>query len=91
MIRDLVRVGVREQTACRILELERSTFQHRPKGPGKEEEALREELRSLALRHRRDGYRRVAALLRRLGRQVNPKRVYRLWKEVHLDNTPAPP
>jgi len=85
MITTLVRAGVREQTACRILELARSTFQYRPKGHGKEEEALREELRSLARAHRRYGYRRIAALLRRLGRQVNPKRVYRLWKEEHLE------
>jgi len=37
-------------------------------------------MRQLALKHPRYGYRRIWALLRRAGEQVNHKRVYRLWK-----------
>ncbi len=40
---------------------------------------LRRRERALALAHRRYGYRRVHALLRREGETVNAKRVYRLW------------
>jgi putative transposase len=37
-----------------------------------------------AQRHPRYGYRRVWALLRRQGRRVNHKRLYRLWREQGL-------
>ncbi len=38
----------------------------------------------MARAHKRYGYRRVWALLRRKGKRVNLKRVYRLWKESGL-------
>jgi len=41
-------------------------------------------MRQLALKHRRYGYRRVAALLRREGEILNEKRAYRLWKAEKL-------
>jgi putative transposase len=43
-----------------------------------------ERLKILAHRHPRYGYRRLTALLRRQGYQVNPKRVHRLWKKLGL-------
>ena len=45
---------------------------------------LRERLRSLAAERRRFGYRRLTVLLRREGWAVNPKRVYRLYREEGL-------
>ena len=48
------------------------------------DEQLRPRLRELALAHRRYGYRRIAALLRREGEVVNDKRVHRLWKRDGL-------
>jgi transposase InsO family protein len=41
-------------------------------------------MRELALRHPRYGYRRVGALLRREGFEVNEKRVRRLWRQEGL-------
>jgi putative transposase len=45
---------------------------------------LLSEIRSVVEQHPRYGYRRVWALLNRARHGVNPKRVYRLWKEQGL-------
>ena len=45
---------------------------------------MRERIRTLAGKHGRYGYRRIAALLRREGKTVNTKRVHRLWKAEGL-------
>jgi putative transposase len=45
---------------------------------------LRQRLRELAGERRRFGYRRLTVLLRREGRVVNPKRVYRIYREEGL-------
>jgi putative transposase len=45
---------------------------------------LRQRLRELAAERRRYGYRRLRVLLRREGRVVNHKRVYRLYREEGL-------
>jgi putative transposase len=50
--------------------------------PGDSE--LVERLRELAGKHPRFGYRRIGILLRRTGKPVNAKRVYRLWKQAEL-------
>lgn len=50
----------------------------------KEEPALRVRIRELAYRWRRYGYRRIHVLLRREGRTVNHKRVYRIYREEGL-------
>jgi transposase InsO family protein len=52
--------------------------------PGREETALRDAIQRLALAHRHYGYRRIAALLRREGFEVNHKRVARLMREDNL-------
>ena len=80
----LVRDGhCSERRACRLLEIPRASVRYRPR-PRNGEEALRQRLHTLAHRHRRYGYRRVAAILRREGFAVNVKRVHRLWKEAGL-------
>jgi putative transposase len=48
------------------------------------QEALRGRSRQLAATYVRDGYRRLTVLLRREGRAVNAKRVYRLYDEEQL-------
>ena len=42
------------------------------------------EIRMLALRHPRHGYKRITALLRRSGWKVNRKRVLRIWRQQGL-------
>jgi putative transposase len=46
--------------------------------------ALGEELRQIAHKHSRFGYRRAHALLRRAGQQINHKRVHRVWRLMNL-------
>ena len=55
------------------------------KHPEEEESAVRAAIQEIALgHHRRYGYRRIAAELRRRGFQVNHKRVVRLMREDNL-------
>ena len=49
-----------------------------------DEEALRADIVALATRFGRYGYRRITALLRDLGWQVNHKRVERIWRREGL-------
>ena len=49
-----------------------------------DEEALRTEIVTLAGRYGRYGYRRITALLRRDGWQINHKRVERIWRQEGL-------
>jgi putative transposase len=75
--------GISQRRACALAGLPRSTLDYQYLKPAKDL-PLQTKLRELALQHKRYGYRRVAALLRRQGLQVNTKRVYRLWKQQGL-------
>jgi putative transposase len=74
--------GYSERRACRLIGVDRTGFQYRPKRP--EDVAVRVRLRELANERRRFGYRRLAVMLRRDGLQMNLKKVYRLYKEERL-------
>jgi transposase InsO family protein len=52
--------------------------------PGREETALRDVIQRLALANRHYGYRRIGALLRREGWNVNHKRLVRIMREDNL-------
>ncbi len=75
--------GASERRACRVLDQTRST-QRRQMMPLGDEEALRGDVIKLAGRYGRYGYRRVTALLRAEGWQVNHKRVERIWRQEGL-------
>jgi putative transposase len=75
--------GLSQRRACSLLHLARSTARYQGRSP-KAESELVERIRSLARKHLRFGYRRVGALLRRDGKPVNHKRVYRLWRREGL-------
>ncbi len=64
------------------MRLNRSTARYRIRRAP--QESLRTRLRELAAVRVRWGYRRLHLLLRREGHQVNPKRVYRLYREEGL-------
>ena len=68
--------GLSERTACKLLDVERSSYRYEPR-PDRNA-ALRSELVKLARQKPRYGYRRLHALLSRRGSAVNVKRVYRL-------------
>ena len=63
--------------------ISRSVARYKPKEREGESE-LRDQIRGLSRRHKRYGYRRITALIRREGLIVNHKRVHRLWKEEGL-------
>lgn len=73
---------VSQRCACRLVGISRSTVRYRPQP--RDDTALVERLRELARQRPRFGYRRLHALLRREGRRVNHKRVYRLYRAAGL-------
>ena len=74
--------GFSERRACRLVGVNRSAWQYEPLR-GKDD-AVRERMRELANERRRFGYRRLAILLKREGKGMNLKRVYRLYREERL-------
>jgi putative transposase len=72
-----------ERRGCSMVGISRSVARYEPKEREGESE-LRDQIRGLSRRHKRYGYRRVTALIRREGLIVNHKRVHRLWKEEGL-------
>jgi putative transposase len=77
------RYGASERRACRVMGRARSVVRYRC-GRSEAEPGLNREIKRLARRHPRYGYRRVHALLIRGGWSVNLKRVRRLWIELGL-------
>jgi putative transposase len=73
---------VSERRVGQVLSLSNSSLRYRSRRPAAEE--LRQRLRELARERPRYGYQRLWALLRREGRIVNHKRVYRLYCEEGL-------
>ena len=65
-------MNISERRACRVLNQHRSTQRHVA------------DMIQLARQYGRYGYRRIAALLRDAGWQVNDKRVERLWRREGL-------
>ncbi len=74
--------GLSERRACRLLELDRSSYRYEAVADGDAE--LRGKLLELARQKPRYGYRRLHVLLQRQGQAVNVKRVYRLYREEGL-------
>jgi putative transposase len=74
--------GVSEKRACELIGITRWTNRYRSRRDGQAD--LRMRLRELAGTRTRYGYRRLTVLLRREGRAVNAKRVYRLYREEGL-------
>jgi putative transposase len=74
---------VSERRACRVTGQHRSTQRYEP-AESSGEAHLVKEMRALATRQPRFGYRRIAALLRAQGWDVNDKRVHRLWRREGL-------
>jgi putative transposase len=71
-----------ERRACQLTGMGRSSCRYQERR--RDDPALRERLRELAGERRRFGYRRLTVLLRREGRVVNPKRVYRIYCQEGL-------
>lgn len=78
---------VSERRACRVVSQHRSTQRYRRVSPDYEIR-LAKRMNALAARHPRYGYRRIWALLRSEGWQINRKRIERLWR---LEGHRVPP
>ena len=78
----LKRRGLSERRSCVLVKLSRSSLHYvaHPRDDGNLEQRLRE----IARKHKRYGYRRAWALLRREQVVVNHKRVHRVWKHAGL-------
>jgi transposase InsO family protein len=78
--------GLSIERMCLLAQVSRAGFYRRwqQTAPLEEETQLRHLLQELALQHRHYGYRRLGALLRRVGHVVNHKRVRRLMREDNL-------
>jgi putative transposase len=74
--------GHSERRACELAGLARSTCRYRLRRT--DDEVLVGRLRELAAARPRFGYRRLHVLLRREGREVNRKAVYRMYKAAGL-------
>lgn len=88
LVRFLKDYGLSERRACRLAEVNRATFQYRPR-PDRNV-TLRQKLRDFAQKRRRWGFHKALATLRREGERVNHKRVQRLWREEGLHVRPRP-
>jgi transposase InsO family protein len=74
---------VSQRRVCRLMARARSTLRYSRKQRADKPTLIRE-IKRLARRHPRFGYRRIHALLSRRGWSVNLKRVRRLWNELGL-------
>ena len=77
------KLNLSDRRICRILGQHRSTQRRRPRGRA-DEERLVAGMIELVRQYGRYGYRRIAALLRDAGWQVNDKRIERLWRRGGL-------
>lgn len=68
--------------ACSALKIDRSLYVYKSRRG--EQADLKQRIREICETRVRYGYRRVHILLRRDGWTVNPKRIYRLYKELDL-------
>lgn len=77
------KLGITERQACAALGQSRSVQRHAPKRAD-DEAALTADILALARQYGRYGYKRITALLRVQGWQVNHKRVERIWRQEGL-------
>lgn len=71
--------GLSERRSCALAQLSRSTLPYQPQP--REDEAVTGELRAIALKYKRYGYRRAYVLLGKK-RPINHKRVQRRWQQA---------
>ena len=71
-----------ERRACRVIGCCRMTMRY--EAIRQDDPVLRERLKELARVRRRFGYRRIGLLLERRGMLMNPKKLYRLYREEGL-------
>lgn len=81
--------GVSIRRACRVMEVDTSTYHY--KSRRREQAGLEARIKEIAQVRVRYGYRRVQVLLRREGWADNVKRVYRIYRGLGLQLRKKPP
>ena len=77
--------GLSRRRSCALCHISRSSLGYRPRPHRRlRDQDLAAQLRQIARKHPRYGYRRAHALLCRTGTSVNVKRVHRLWRRERL-------
>jgi putative transposase len=85
MVHQLQARGLSRRRSCALCHISRSSLAYRPRlRRGLRDQQLVAQLREIARKHPRYGYRRAHALLCRSGIRVNVKRVHRLWRRERL-------
>jgi putative transposase len=74
--------GISERQACTLVGIRRNT--HRALMIVKNENELRQRIEQLAQEKPRFGYRRLTWLIRKEGKLVNHKKIYRIYRELNL-------
>jgi len=70
-----------ERRACSLLGVHRSIARYKGK---KEDQSLEKRMKEIAYEKRRYGYRRIHTILKREGKKINHKKVYRIYKKLGL-------
>lgn len=91
MVRLVDVFGVSERRACKVVGQHRSTQRLPAPAVDAFETKLRGELRRLARKHPRWGYKLAHRRLRKEGWNVNRKRIQRLWRDEGLKRPPQRP
>jgi putative transposase len=72
---------VSQRRACRVLGQQRSTQRYQAKEVSVEETQILARMHELVRKYPRYGYRMIGAKLRQEGWRINPKRMYRMWRQ----------
>ena len=84
VVERVVKAGrLSERRACELVGQPRSTQRYEVKDAGRDVD-LAKELREFSRKRPRLGYRMATAALRRMGWEINPKRVLRVWRSEGL-------
>ena len=84
MVQKISAQGVSVRQACELIGTARSSYLYQGQDERPEDHEAMKRILELARRHPRYGYRRITALLRREGRRINAKRVFRTWQDKGL-------
>lgn len=68
--------------ACAVILFDAKTYRYKSRRPG--QAALEQRIKEICQTRVRFGYRRVHVLLRREGWEINPKKTYRIYKELGM-------
>ncbi len=75
----IMKHGISERKACKLVRANRSMIRYKRKRANEEE--LIQKIKKIAFEKRRFGYRRIHMMLKREGRKINHKKVYRIYQQ----------